>query len=65
MTAASPKTPETESPQDRGGGWTAAIVVSFIAMVLVQEYTALSYTTVSIALPDSVRTSPPPRVDGC
>lgn len=36
---------------ESGGGWTAVIVVSFVAMVLVQEYVALSFTMVSMALP--------------
>jgi MFS family permease len=51
MTEVSEQAPETAKPSEGGGGWTAAIVVSFLAMVGVQEYVAISYTTVSIAMP--------------
>lgn len=58
MTEASPQVPKATPPTTESGGgfntsigWTATIVLSFVGMLLVQEYVALSYTTVSIALP--------------
>ncbi|MFC9978461.1 MFS transporter [Gordonia sp. NPDC127522] len=45
----SPGQSDTTTPN---GGWTNAIVISFIAMILVQEFIALSYTTVAIATPE-------------
>ncbi|MGW0176801.1 MFS transporter [Rhodococcus sp. NPDC003322] len=33
------------------GGWTAPVVISLVAMVLVQEYVALSVSMVSMAMP--------------
>ncbi|MET8511851.1 MFS transporter [Streptomyces sp. NPDC005077] len=59
MTEATQQAPEAvNSLTESGGGftgakgWTAAIIASFLGMILVQEYVAISYTTVSIALPD-------------
>lgn len=44
-------TSEVAQPSDIPGGWTAAIVVSLVGMVLVQEFVSLGFTSVSIAMP--------------